>query len=404
MLDHPILSQINLAYSPVIDRQRAVVATRLTVYPEYSGHTLSAQKMLDALHDLWPQSSTHPVWLNIADEHLLLDLLQVNPSSHMGIEVPAFIACDPAHQAAIGLLHAQGNTLLLNDRPNINLPTEVLNCFTHAVVDLDEERRLLLNNGTLLPQDAQRRDISFVQKNINTVQDMEHSFQRGAMAVMGWPIDAVTQAGTTRKADQPALQSVVRLIDQVHREAPIEDLEDTLKHDPALAYKLLRFINSAAFGLSVEISSFRHAIMVLGYNRLQRWLALLLATASKDPNMRPVMYAAVRRGLLMEQLGKVAQNDEHAGELFICGVFSLLDRMFNKPFSELFDSIPVSEPIFDVLSNNSGPYQPYFHMMQSLEGDGVIDIREARDSLMITAGAVNTALLQSLQRATELDH
>lgn len=403
MTDHLILSQIDLAYSPVIDRQRAVVATRLTIYPEHPSHTLSAHKLLEALHDLWPQSSQHPIWLNIADEHLLLDLLQTSPASHMGIEVPAFIACDPEHHTAIGMLHAQGNTLLLNDRPNIDLPPEVLSCFTHAVVDLDEERRFQ-NNNSVMPQDAQRRDISFVQKNINTVQDMEHSFQRGAMAIMGWPIDAVTQAGATRKADQPSLQSVVRLIDQVHREAPIDELEDTLKHDPALAYKLLRFINSAAFGLSVEISSFRHAIMVLGYNRLQRWLALLLATASKDPNMRPVMYASVRRGLLMEQLGKAAQNDEHAGELFICGVFSLLDRMFNKPFAELFDSIPVSESIFEVLSHGTGPYQPYFQMMKSLEGDGVIDIREARDSLMITTGAVNTALLQALQRATELDH
>ena len=42
--------------------------------------------------------------------------------------------------------------------------------------------------------------------------------------------------------------------------------------------------------------------MMLGYQQLKRWLALLLASASKDANMKPVMFAAVRRGLLMEEL------------------------------------------------------------------------------------------------------
>jgi hypothetical protein len=115
--------------------------------------------------------------------------------------------------------------------------------------------------------------------------------------------------------------------------------------DPPLAFKLMRYINSPAFGLSVEISSFRHAIMILGYQRLKRWLALLLATASKDPNMRPVMFAAVRRGMLMEELAKISGDDEMRNELFICGVFSLLDRMFRQPFSELLKTIPSPRPL-----------------------------------------------------------
>jgi EAL and modified HD-GYP domain-containing signal transduction protein len=99
---------------------------------------------------------------------------------------------------------------------------------------------------------------------------------------------------------------IVELINRVDKQEPIDKLEGTLKRDPSLAFKLMRYINSPAFGLSVEISSFRHAIMMLGYQRLKRWLALLLATASKDATCKPVMFAAVRRGLLMEELGAPA--------------------------------------------------------------------------------------------------
>lgn len=405
MTDLPILSQVALAYSPVIDRNRTVMATRLTVYPAQPGATLDAHMLLEAIEQTWPVASGSPVWLNIADELLLSGLLKSQPATHISIEIPAFMACNPDHQDAIAGLHANGNALLLKDRPNTDLPRDLLKCFTHAVVDIEDERRLPASASSKPTQgEGLHRGISFVQTGIATVADMEFSFQRGAMAVLGWPIDDVTQGGTTRKTDQPSLQAVVQLIDQVHQEAPIEALEATLKHDPALAYKLLRYINSPAFGLSVEISSFRHAIMVLGYQRLKRWLALLLATASKDPNMRPVMFAAVRRGLMMEELGKGTVSDEQSGELFICGIFSLLDRMFNQPFEELFRSIPVTERVYQALSEHSGPYQPYYRMVQAVEGLGLMDIREARDELMLSMHDVNRAVLAALRAGTVLEH
>ena len=85
-----------------------------------------------------------------------------------------------------------------------------------------------------------------------------------------------------------------------------------LKRDPTLAFRLMRYLNSPAFGLSVEINSFGHALMLLGYQRLKRWLALLLASASTDVNMKPVMYAAVRRGLLMEELVRASRRRRDA--------------------------------------------------------------------------------------------
>jgi c-di-GMP phosphodiesterase len=312
------------------------------------------------------------------------------------------MASDPDNTTAIRTVHGNGSTLILKGRPNQALPREVLPCFKYAIIDLDDERRAGQPAATL-PTDALPRGISLVQSGIRQVADMEAAFRRGATAVLGWPIDDVTQGGVSRSADQPALQAIVQLIDQVHKEADIEVLENTLKHDPPLAYKLLRYINSPAFGLSVEIGSFKHAIMVLGYQRLKRWLALLLATASKDPNMRPVMFASVRRGLLMEELGRLAGNDEMRSELFICGVFSLLDRMFKQPFSELLKTIPVPEQVFQALVDGTGPYEPYFRLVTAMENRDIADIREASESLFIASGDINAALFKALANASQLD-
>jgi EAL and modified HD-GYP domain-containing signal transduction protein len=221
---------------------------------------------------------------------------------------------------------------------------------------------------------------------VRTIADMEAAFARGAHAVLGWPIDDAIHANAARTGKgmaQPDMQVVVELIHRVDNEESIDRLENTLKRDPSLAFKLLRYINSPAFGLRVEISSFRHAIMLLGYQRLKRWLALLLATASKDVNLRPIMFAAVRRGLLMEELVAGSGDEEMRNEVFICGVFSLLDRMFQESFAKLLGSIPVPSACTRRWSATAARTSPTWHG-RAAEGESVFEYREAAEQLLMS--------------------
>lgn len=402
MADIAILGQVALGYSPFIDRNRAVAATRLTVVPLKPDTALDVAQLLHAVGDVWPASGAN-VSLNIVSESLLGDLLRSSPSANLWVEVPNFMATDPANVDALVRLHGAGNILLLKGRPNRELPRAVLPCFKYSIIDIADDRRL--GEAAAAPAGV-TRSIQHVQSGVRTMVDLEASFQRGAAAVLGWPIDdalSATSARTGKAQAQPDQQVIVELIRRVDDEEPLDRLENTLKRDPSLAFKLLRYINSPAFGLRVEISSFRHAIMLLGYQRLKRWLALLLATASKDVNLRPVMFAAVRRGLLMEELVAGSGDDEMRNEVFICGVFSLLDRMFGEPFSKLLGSIPVPERVHQALVDNTGPYQPYLAMVQAAEGGSVFDYRDAAERLLMSVAEINRAQLRALQNAAELE-
>ncbi|HEX6362716.1 MAG TPA: HDOD domain-containing protein, partial [Albitalea sp.] len=332
----------------------------------------------------------------------LQDLLTAEPSTNVMIEVPAFMAGAPANVEALLALHRHGNTMLLKGRPLQALPREVLPCFKYSIIELSDDRRA--TEGAHAPGGAVRT-IPHVQSGVTNVADMEASFNRGAAAVLGWPIDdavAKSMAGG-KPAGQTDLQVIVELINRVDKQEPIEKLEATLKRDPSLAFKLMRYINSPAFGLSVEISSFRHAIMMLGYQRLKRWLALLLATAGKDSNLKPVMFAAVRRGLFMEELVRGSGDDEMRNEMFICGVFSLLDRMFRQPFADLLRTIPVPQRVYQALVEGAGPYQPYFELVKSVESESLFDFSAAADALMMSVSEINRAELRALTSAAQLD-
>ncbi|QTN24469.1 HDOD domain-containing protein [Rhizobacter sp. AJA081-3] len=399
MLDVAILGQVAFGYSPFIDRNRAVSATRLTVFPLKTDSAPDAAQLLHAVGGVWPADGAR-VSLNVASESLLQDLMQAQPAPNVMVEIPAFMACDPANTDSIVSLHANGNSLLLKGRPLSELPREVLPCFKYSIIDLADDRRA---DGSKPPPGV-TRNIPHVQAGVRTITEMEHAFARGAEAVLGWPIDDAIQAGNAKaRAGQPDMQTMVQLIRQVDAEEPIEKLENTLKRDPQLAFKLMRYINSPAFGLRVEISSFRHAIMMLGYKRLKRWVALLLATASKDVNLKPVMFAAVRRGLLMEELGRESSDEEMRSEMFICGVFSLLDRMFQQPFKELLANIPVPERVFQALAEETGPFQPYVNMVRAIENESLFDFRECADALMTSVSEINRAQLRALMAASQLE-
>ncbi len=397
MQEHPILGQVVLGYSPMIDRERNVSATRLTVFPARPDAAVDAGALLEAVAAVWPDGAGR-VSLNVLSESLLHDLMLAQPSANVMVEVPAFMAADLAHTEAITQLYARGNTLMLKGRPRAELPREVLPCFKHSIVDLEEERRT-----DAPPPPGVTRQITHIQTGVRTLAALEASFQRGAAAVLGWPIDDAVQPRSGSL--QPDLATIVELMRRIDAEEPAERMEDVLKRDPTLAFKLLRYINSPAFGLRVEVSSFRHALMLLGYQRLKRWLALLLASASKERDMKPIMFAALRRGLLMERLAQASAgggDEQMRNEAFICGVFSLLDRMMRQPFSDLLTSVPVPDTVRQALAEGAGPYHPFLELVRSVENESIFDIREAGERLLLGTGEINRAVLAALAAAAQL--
>lgn len=422
-----ILGQLVLGYSPLVAADRSVVATRITVYPERRDAAPDAAALLEALLAVWPATPdasislnlralpaaggaaastpatpslptrATPLVLNVASEPWLRALLALQPPPHLMLELPAFMACDAAHAPALRALHEAGSVLAVKGRPLAELPRELLALLRHALVDAGDDRR-----GAVAAPAADARHIGTLQLGVHTLAELDAAFARGAVGAIGWPIDD-ERTSSGGRASGPDIGIVTELMRRVDREEPVDKLEAVLKNDPQLAFRLIRYLNSAAFGLSVEISSFRHALMMLGYRKLKRWLALLLASSSKDPQMKPAMFAAVRRGLLMEELVRHAGDDETRSEMFICGVFSLLDRMLGQPFAELFQSVSVPDRVQQALVHGRGPFHAYLTLVKAMEQGVRGDIREAADASFLGTAEVNAALLRALASARELD-
>lgn len=393
-LDHPVLDQVVLGASSLFDVRRAPVAAHMTVYPQRPDATIDAAGLLQVIDVIAPPEAG-PLMLSVANESGLRAILAAPTAAHLMIEVPGFMLSDPGLATLLEERVATGLSLVLGGRVPDGAPQHLWSLFRAVTVDRARIRDPLPNGAGAKP--LLRYFIGADGPAMSA-----GALKAGFSAVVGWPAGDAPNAETKSKPIPAGVTTVVDLMQRVDRQEPAEKLEDVVKTDPTLAFRLMRYLNSPGFGLSVEISSFRHALMILGYQRLKRWLALLVTSAVDDPDMKPLMQLAVRRGLLMEEIARPGGDDALRNELFICGVFSTLDRMIGQPFEQLLMTIPVQESVAQALAHDSGPCAPFLALARAVEAESAYDIRETAEALMLSVGDVNRALAKSLVHAHSL--
>ena len=393
-LDHPVLDQVVLGASTLFDVKRAPIAAHMSVFPQRPDAAMDAAGLLQVVDVLAPPEAG-PLLLSVANETGLRALLAAPTAPHLMIEVPGFMLTDPELAVLLQERVAQGLSLVLGGRVPESAPQHLWSLFQAVTVD-----RANIRNP--LPAGLGGKPLNRYFIGADGPAMSAGALRAGFSAVVGWPVGDAPGADTKAKPIPSGVTTVVDLMQRVDRQEPAEKLEAVVKNDPTLAFRLMRYLNSPGFGLSVEISSFRHALMILGYQRLKRWLALLVTSAIDDPDMKPLMQVAVRRGLLMEEIARPGGDDALRNELFICGVFSTLDRMIGQPFEVLLKTIPVQESVANALAHDTGPCAPFLALARAVEAESAYDIREAAEALMLSVGDVNRALAKSLVHAHSL--
>ncbi len=203
-------------------------------------------------------------------------------------------------------------------------------------------------------------------------------------------------------AIRPSQSTILQLINLVRKQAETGEIEQLLKRDPTLSFNLLRFINSSGFGLNCEVTSFRHAVMILGYKKLFRWAALLMTTTRSGGAPPAVGQTAVVRGRLMELLAAEMLSPEDCDNAFVVGVFSLLDTMLGVPMAKALESVALPESVTDALLYRTGTLAPFLALTEACENGNDEIFGRTADALALSNKQVNWAHLQALAWAESL--
>jgi EAL and modified HD-GYP domain-containing signal transduction protein len=236
--------------------------------------------------------------------------------------------------------------------------------------------------------------LRMVGRPVTTWADFDACAALGLDAFVG-KLHLTPREGGNVKGMNPAQAIILQLMQMVQNNEDVPKIEAVLKRDPALIYKLLRFINSAGFGAGRQIESLRQAIAMLGYAPLYRWLVLLLATASSSGYSPVLMETAVVRARLCELLGQKFLPRAEGEYLFVAGMFSLLDRLLGLPMKEVLDTIQLPDEVVRALLTRGGVYGPYLALAEACELNSTL-VASMAAALDISPLEVNKAHLSAL--------
>ena len=132
-----------------------------------------------------------------------------------------------------------------------------------------------------------------------------------------------------------------------------EELEQILVQDITLSYKLLRYINSASFSLRREVDSIKDAIVLLGLNNLKDWITLIMMSKVIESKPTELIVIGMIRGKMCELLAE-RNHPEIKHQMFIIGLFSVLDALMDQPMIDLLDTVTLSTEVKFALLDKAG--------------------------------------------------
>ncbi|MBC3886651.1 EAL and HDOD domain-containing protein [Undibacterium griseum] len=236
--------------------------------------------------------------------------------------------------------------------------------------------------------------IRMVARDVATWQDFDACSALGLESFVG-KLHLTPRPGSAQKSLNPSQTTILQLMEMVRKNADIQQLELVVKRDATLAYKLLRYINSAGFGLRTEVQSLKHAVQMLGYSPLYRWLTVLLASANTSGYSPVLLETAIVRGRFAELLGQMQMPKAEAENLFVAGMFSLLDRLLGLPMDEVLGTIQLPDVVTEALLTRGGIYGPYLALSEACELNSML-VGSLAESLKISAEDLNAAHLAAL--------
>ncbi|MDR2365310.1 MAG: HDOD domain-containing protein, partial [Zoogloeaceae bacterium] len=255
--------------------------------------------------------------------------------------------------------------------------------------------------NSLIAHARQKPALRLIVCNLATPDDFRQCYRLGVDLFQGVFINN-REPGKVVKDAANRLR-IVQLLNGLRKDEETRGLTQALRQDPVLSYRLLRYVNAPAFGVSRQIETLEQAVTILGRNNLYRWLSFLLFKVN-DPSYYEwaLTEQALARAALMERLRRPEDAEVTPDALFLTGLFSLLDKLMDEPLEALTQKVLIPPPVAAALTRREGLLAQYLELAEACERLNPEDIAQHAARLGLSDHIVNFAIFEALAWAHEM--
>lgn len=170
---------------------------------------------------------------------------------------------------------------------------------------------------------------------------------------------------------------------------------DIIGRDTALTISLIQMVNRMT--VNSGINSIRHAAAMLGQRELKKWINTAVVNALYADKPNEITRLSLLRAKFAENLASAFDLAVKKDELFLMGLFSVLDVILEKPMEEALDMIKVSKEIKDALVHDKGILAPVFDFMVPYETANWSEVSRQMILKDIEESVVSKAYMDSLK-------
>jgi EAL and modified HD-GYP domain-containing signal transduction protein len=343
--------QVFVARQGVFDRSRRVVGYELLLQAstdasagaslDRSGARVISDAMVSVGLDALAGESR--AFVTVSRRLLIEGLPDVLPAQRVILQLASDVEADAEVIEACRALRAAGYALAIDDFSLTPWTVDLVPFATFVKVSatgLDDETR------TRLVEAEAAGGPGLILKDVDSLAVFNAMIGAGAGryfqgTFLGEP---VIKQGRTANGSQLTYFRLLQALNNPNKS--LDDLEDLVKADAALCFRLLRTVNSAGFGLRSTVTSIREALLMLGRDTIRRWASLWgLAGLNEQAHDELVTMATIRARSCETLANTLPNADAIAPQAFLIGLCSVLDAILERPMAEVLESLPVSPDV-----------------------------------------------------------
>ncbi len=359
-----------VARQPIFNRQKAIFAYELLFrngetnsFPEIDGDTATTSLLSSSFFTVGIDEITGSklAFINFTASLLKQGTPQLFPSDKLVVEILEDVVPSREIVEVCKRLKEKGYRLALDDFAYAENYNELLGICDIIKVDFrltppEKIERLLI--------DLQGYDCKLLAEKVETYDDFHRAEALGFDYFQGY---FFSKPEILKNKDLSSSQlTIMQLISQINSDFfDISALESIMVQDVSVSYKLINYLNSPHFGRLQPVSSLRQAISFLGEKDFRLFATLIAASKLTDEKPTELIRLSIIRARFLELAA--GQLGENSSELFLLGLFSLIDAILDKKMEEILAKLPLSEKIQLALDKKEGALYPFLRFIESYE-------------------------------------
>jgi len=350
-----------VARQPIFDVRKRVVAYELlfrsgmeNFFPVGTDPDVASAKVIDhalSAFDLGGLTGGKKAYINVTRRVLCQGLYSVLPPRQTVIELLESVSADDETVAAVRAARRAGYEIALDDfvdRPGLEAFVSIAHVLKVDFLATPPAERRRLRERT------RGTKLALLAEKVENATEFASAEQLGYTLFQGYFFQRPEII--SREEVPPAKLTYVRFLRALQApELDYAELEAVIKRDLSLSVKLLKFLNSAAFGWRSRVTSLKHALVLLGERPFRKWASLIAVVGLTDDRPPELALVSLARARFCERLCPLARLDDHELDAFLVGLLSALDAMMGRPLAELLAEILVSPAVDAALLRQDTP-------------------------------------------------